>query len=1593
MFRHPLCFAALFVAALVRLPGAVLPNPAITAATPASSTTNAVANIFDSLAETTEYRTNGAGNNTFIEFDFGTEVVIDGFLNVTRNSTSSVVTGSRLIFDTDGTAGFAATTDTVVSFTAADTGQVGQGYLNRFPAVTARKVRWEVTANTGSSRSCGAMEMRFLGPSAGATPVTGVGVIAGSPALSSYHALANASNGLAGRTPAGTTILPAVGYAASGAGTATFVDFDLGQRRLISALDFFDQLGADQRVNSFTLTFSDEPSFAAPTAVRNYSNNGFALSASFAAIPARYVRYQVTSCAGANPGLSELVFHETAGASLSQAFAAAANPNQNWQHGEKSAPLAAELTIYQTAAAPDASAPCQRWLPVPDPEEPAPPTAFIGIPAAATAAFDWGGTATDWSTGRVYHAWRDGQPFPVVSRFTVQQAGAYDLAASWHSHTVAGCEAIVSIVVNGGTVFAAGLAGFAGTPHGTPAPSGSAPVVNGAASGIELAAGATVDIVTQPLGPVGNVAVEALITPATTVAEATATVVIREFCASNLNSLRDEDGAFSDWLELYNGTGAAVDLTNWSLTDKANQPRLWVFPPRVLPHGQRLVVFASGKDSAKRPGYGPTSELHTNFALAKTGEFLGLADPGGAFVASFAPAFPQQFDDLSFGLGGNGVVGFMSPTPGVVNQAAAQVPPAVLGFSAPSGLFASSLSVTISGHTASHTVRYTTNGTEPTLAVGQTYTDLPIAITANTTLRARAYANGVPGPLAQACFTKLGTTTQYGVNPATFASALPVLVIDAPATPPSNKTPLVSRFTLLDRDPADGLTRLTAAPALATRGTLKLRGQYSTSFPKKSYTVEFWDGADQPEAHELLGMPRESDWVLYAAYQTDTDFMRNVLMYELHRRMGKWSPRTRFVEVFLNTSASSPADGADYLGVYVLTEKIKLDPNRVDLTRMSPYDNAGEAVTGGYIIARDKWGNLEANHPELLTGNRDGVPNWPFAAGGAFVFKTPSVADLTAAQQAYITNYVLETDAAVGAPDFRNPATGRHVFDYLGRDSFIDHHLLAAFAKNVDGIRISTYFEKDRGGKLRLSALWDYDLSQDADTDDRDNNPNAWNSDNSTASTYFFSVPGRPAEGWFHYLHQIPAYLQDWVDRFDRWRASGVLESAAINAFLDSQAAQLVVPDNNGTPAANTPIARNYARWSRTTRGTATNGSNAAEVIFGTAATSEINRHKAWLQQRLAFMDSWVLQKPVPSLAAGVVAPGSILTLDSPDLTGSARLYYTLDGTDPFDPGGGVSPAASLWTGSLPLTTSTRLTARLHQPSPVNKHTGWSAPLTATYIAGAAAAGAGNLVVSELMYHPADPSPEELAAGFATAEEFEFIELRNAGPTPINLWGARFTQGIGFEFDETLAAAQVELAPGATLLLASRRAAFEFRYGSMAASRVVGEFAAATNLSNAGETLTLVDRTGALILEFTYSDESPWPAAADGGGASLHYLAGTPGQPSSWLAWAPDPGSTIEDHDGDGQSDLYERLAGTDPGAAGSFFQLTITAPPAAGGYTLTFPVAAGHYYRVERSADAVTWEPLDPGFTATTTGTAAVTDPAPGPASGFYRVAASFDP
>jgi len=124
-----------------------------------------------------------------------------------------------------------------------------------------------------------------------------------------------------------------------------------------------------------------------------------------------------------------------------------------------------------------------------------------------------------------------------------------------------------------------------------------------------------------------------------------AQVRISEFMASNAHTLLDEDGQYSDWIEIQNTSGTNVNLLNWALTDSPGNPGKWRFSATNLPPRNFLIIFASGKDRNI-----PGKPLHTNFKLSTTGEYLALIRPDNTTATQIQPQFPPQFPDVSYGV-------------------------------------------------------------------------------------------------------------------------------------------------------------------------------------------------------------------------------------------------------------------------------------------------------------------------------------------------------------------------------------------------------------------------------------------------------------------------------------------------------------------------------------------------------------------------------------------------------------------------------------------------------------------------------------------------------------------------------------------------------------------------------------------------------------------------------------------------------------------------------------------------------------------------------------------------------------------------------
>lgn len=219
-------------------------------------------------------------------------------------------------------------------------------------------------------------------------------------------------------------------------------------------------------------------------------------------------------------------------------------------------------------------------------------------------------------------------------------------------------------------------------------------------------------------------------------ATVTQKVIISEFLALNSSIKTDVDGAYSDWIELYNPGETSIDLTGWHLTDDAANLTKWTFPSLSIGSGQYLLVWASGKDVVASNG-----ELHTNFKLSGTGEYLALVEPDTTNISfEYAPAFPAQLADISYGIYLGQHTYFKSPTPGSGNSMGSQI--LTPTFSVSRGFFSAPFTVSLSVADPSSTIRFTTDGIRPTTTVGNLYKG-PITISKTTPLSAVCIKDGV----------------------------------------------------------------------------------------------------------------------------------------------------------------------------------------------------------------------------------------------------------------------------------------------------------------------------------------------------------------------------------------------------------------------------------------------------------------------------------------------------------------------------------------------------------------------------------------------------------------------------------------------------------------------------------------------------------------------------------------------------------------------------------------------------------------------------------------------------------------------------------
>ncbi|MFT6595172.1 MAG: hypothetical protein ACJAT3_001144 [Akkermansiaceae bacterium] len=146
------------------------------------------------------------------------------------------------------------------------------------------------------------------------------------------------------------------------------------------------------------------------------------------------------------------------------------------------------------------------------------------------------------------------------------------------------------------------------------------------------------------------------------------TPIITEFLADNKTGLIAPDGNRSDWIELHNPNPFAIEIGGWHLSDDSAELEKFTFPPGQIPAGGYKIFFADSSPEA------------LNFKLAKTSDYLALSDPNGNIISEFSPAYPAQFNDVSYGISNSGTLTHLEPTPGVANGSSrSEIGPKVKG--------------------------------------------------------------------------------------------------------------------------------------------------------------------------------------------------------------------------------------------------------------------------------------------------------------------------------------------------------------------------------------------------------------------------------------------------------------------------------------------------------------------------------------------------------------------------------------------------------------------------------------------------------------------------------------------------------------------------------------------------------------------------------------------------------------------------------------------------------------------------------------------------------------------------------------------------
>jgi hypothetical protein len=335
-------------------------------------------------------------------------------------------------------------------------------------------------------------------------------------------------------------------------------------------------------------------------------------------------------------------------------------------------------------------------------------------------------------------------------------------------------------------------------------------------------------------------------------------------------------------------------------------------------------------------------------------------------------------------------------------------------------------------------------------------------------------------------------------------------------------------------------------------------------------------------------MPEENDWILLANYN-DKSFIRNALSFQLFRKMGHYAPRTQTVEVVVNN---------EYMGIYTLTEKIKQDAGRVDISKLKDTDISGDNLTGGYIFKIDSYDDTDSwqssfpayNHPEQTVH---------------YVYDDPTTTNLVAAQKNYLKTTINSFETVLYSAGFANPTNGYPAWIKL--NSMIDFFLVSEVSRNMNAYRKNCYYFKNKDSKdnkIHSGPVWDYDEAYKNLVEDC----TAYSATDGSGWAYKINDCAglkTSSNGWIVRLLEDPAFKNALYSRYTLMRTT-YLSNNYLNNYIDS--VKTLVSEAQG---------RHYNKWQILDTNAGPDEVDPQPATY----QAHIDKLKSWIQTRLNWLD------------------------------------------------------------------------------------------------------------------------------------------------------------------------------------------------------------------------------------------------------------------------------------------------------------------------------------------------------------------------------------